>query len=170
MCDQLAPPSISSDLPEKPAPLPPDPPLDMTRLYPLLDKANTALGRLDGMSMVLPDPELFLYMYVRKEAVLSSQIEGTQSSLLDLLLFEFDEAPGAPIDDVTEGFLLRVRSHLRHGAPQDLAPLSAIVERDACAIDEQCARRRQTTRRISNVPELDRRNKARNRAFCTSAN
>lgn len=85
-----------------PAPLPPDPPLDMARLYPLLDKANTALGRLDGMSMVLPDPELFLYMYVRKEAVLSSQIEGTQSSLSDLLLFEFDEAPGAPIDDVTE--------------------------------------------------------------------
>ncbi|MHA7858739.1 MAG: Fic family protein [Henriciella sp.] len=85
-----------------PAPLPPNPPLDMTRLYPLLDKANTALGRLDGMSMVLPDASLFLYMYVRKEAVLSSQIEGTQSSLSDLLLFEFDEAPGAPVDDVTE--------------------------------------------------------------------
>ncbi len=85
-----------------PAPLPPDPPLDMARLYPLLDKANTALGRLDGMSMVLPDTALFLYMYVRKEAVLSSQIEGTQSSLSDLLLFEFNEAPGAPVDDVTE--------------------------------------------------------------------
>ena len=85
-----------------PAPLPPNPPLDMARLYPLLDKANTALGRLDGMSMVLPDASLFLYMYVRKEAVLSSQIEGTQSSLSDLLLFEFDEAPGAPVDDVTE--------------------------------------------------------------------
>lgn len=85
-----------------PAPLPPNPPIDMARLYPLLDKANTALGRLDGMSMVLPDAALFLYMYVRKEAVLSSQIEGTQSSLSDLLLFEFDEAPGAPIDDVTE--------------------------------------------------------------------
>jgi Fic family protein len=85
-----------------PAPLPPEPPIDMERLYPLLDKANTALGRLDGMSMVLPDAALFLYMYVRKEAVLSSQIEGTQSSLSDLLLFEFDEAPGAPIDDVTE--------------------------------------------------------------------
>ena len=79
-----------------PAPLPPDPPLDMTRLYPLLDQASTALGRLDGMSMILPDPSLFLYMYVRKEAVLSSQIEGTQSSLSDLLLFEVDEAPGAP--------------------------------------------------------------------------
>lgn len=85
-----------------PAPLPPDPPIDLTRLYPLLDKANTALGRLDGMSMVLPDASLFLYMYVRKEAVLSSQIEGTQSSLSDLLLFEFDEAPGVPRDDVTE--------------------------------------------------------------------
>jgi Fic family protein len=74
----------------------------MEALYPLLDQASTALGRLDGMSMVLPDAALFLYMYVRKEAVLSSQIEGTQSSLSDLLLFETDEAPGVPMDDVTE--------------------------------------------------------------------
>lgn len=85
-----------------PEALPPEPPLDMEKLYPLLDSANTALGRLDGMSMVLPDPSLFLYMYVRKEAVLSSQIEGTQSSLSDLLLFETAKAPGAPVDDVTE--------------------------------------------------------------------
>jgi len=85
-----------------PTPLPPKPPIDIESLYPLLDQANTALGRLDGMSMVLPDPHLFLYMYIRKEAVLSSQIEGTQSSLSDLLLFESEEAPGAPIDDVTE--------------------------------------------------------------------
>jgi len=85
-----------------PKPLPPIPPLNMEELYPLLDRANTALGRLDGMSMVLPDPSLFLYMYVRKEAVLSSQIEGTQSSLSDLLLFETREAPGAPMDDVQE--------------------------------------------------------------------
>ena len=85
-----------------PKPLPPNPPLNMDDLYPLLDQASTALGRLDGMSMVLPDVSLFLYMYVRKEAVLSSQIEGTQSSLSDLLLFETDEAPGVPIDDVTE--------------------------------------------------------------------
>lgn len=82
--------------------LPPNPPLKMDDIFPLLDHANTALGRLDGMSMVLPDPSLFLYMYVRKEAVLSSQIEGTQSSLSDLLLFEIAEAPGAPIDDATE--------------------------------------------------------------------
>jgi len=85
-----------------PKSLPPAPPLDMNELYLLLDQANTALGRLDGMSMVLPDPSLFLYMYVRKEAVLSSQIEGTQSSLSDLLLFETEEAPGAPINDVQE--------------------------------------------------------------------
>ncbi|MCY4309505.1 MAG: Fic family protein [Rhodobacteraceae bacterium] len=85
-----------------PKPLPPSPPLDMSRLYPLLDKATTAMGRLDGMSMVLPDAYLFLYMYIRKEAVLSSQIEGTQSSFSDLLLYENEEAPSAPIDDVTE--------------------------------------------------------------------
>jgi cell filamentation protein, protein adenylyltransferase len=85
-----------------PSPLPPDPPLKMEELYLLLDQASVALGRLDGMSMVLPDPSLFLYMYVRKEAVLSSQIEGTQSSLSDLLLFESGDAPGAPMDDVTE--------------------------------------------------------------------
>lgn len=85
-----------------PKDLPPIPPLKMEDLYPFVDKANTALGRLDGMSMVLPNPSLFLYMYVRKEAVLSSQIEGTQSSLSDLLLFENEEAPGAPLDDVTE--------------------------------------------------------------------
>ena len=85
-----------------PKDLPPTPPLNMDGLYPLLDKATTALGRLDGMSMVLPDHSLFLYMYVRKEAVLSSQIEGTQSSLSDLLLYEQQEAPGAPMDDVQE--------------------------------------------------------------------
>ncbi len=85
-----------------PTPLPPIPAIDMDSLYPLLDQASTALGRLDGMSMVLPDSSLFLYMYVRKEAVLSSQIEGTQSSLSDLLLFETEELPGVPIDDVTE--------------------------------------------------------------------
>jgi len=85
-----------------PSPLPPDPPLKMEELYLLLDQASVALGRLDGMSMVLPDPSLFLYMYVRKEAVLSSQIEGTQSSLSDLLVFESGDAPGVPMDDVTE--------------------------------------------------------------------
>ena len=61
-----------------------------------------ACGRLDGVSSLLPDPDLFLYAYVRREALLSSQIEGTQSSLSDLLLFELEEAPGVPFDDVVE--------------------------------------------------------------------
>ena len=85
-----------------PQKLPPDPPLDIGDLLPLLEQAITAIARLDGMSMVMPDASLFLYMYVRKEAVLSSQIEGTQSSLSDLLLFETEAAPGAPLNDVTE--------------------------------------------------------------------
>lgn len=86
-----------------PADLPPKPPLEMGRaLQPLLESAILALGRLDGVSNLLPDKSLFLYAYVRKEAVLSSQIEGTQSSLSDLLLFELDEAPGVPLDDVVE--------------------------------------------------------------------
>lgn len=85
-----------------PSNLPFTPPLDMERFYHLLDKANTAIGKLDGMSMVLPNASLFLYMYIRKEAVLSSQIEGTQSSLSDLLLFESDEEPGVPVSDTAE--------------------------------------------------------------------
>jgi Fic family protein len=67
-----------------------------------LDQALLALGRLDSVPTLLPDAHLFLYTYVRKEAVLSSQIEGTQSSLSDLLLFEMGETPGVPIDDVME--------------------------------------------------------------------
>lgn len=68
-----------------PAPLPPDPPLRLELLQGLLAEASHALGRLDGSVLTLPDPDLFVFMYVRKEAVLSSQIEGTQSSLQDLL-------------------------------------------------------------------------------------
>src|SRR3954453_15980203 len=86
-----------------PAPLPPDPPLQVTpELQGLLDRANQALGRLDGITLLLPDADRFLYSYIRKEAVLSSQIEGTQSSLSDLLLFEHDVAPGVPEEDVRE--------------------------------------------------------------------
>ena len=68
----------------------------------MLESATLALGRLDGVSTMLPDMDLFLYAYIRKEALLSSQIEGTQSSLSDLMLYEIDEAPGFPIDDVVE--------------------------------------------------------------------
>lgn len=86
-----------------PHPLPPQPPLELTgELREKMDGALISLGRLDGISTLLPDPSLFLYMYVRKEAVLSSQIEGTQSSLSDLLLYESDAAPGLPLEDVGE--------------------------------------------------------------------
>ena len=80
------------------------------------------MGRLDGLALQLPDAPLFLYSYVRKEAVLSSQIEGTQSSLADLMLFEMEEAPGVPIDDVVEvSNYVRAMEHglkrLREGFP-----------------------------------------------------
>jgi Fic family protein len=86
-----------------PFPLPPNPPLAIdAALREDLDQALISLGRLDSVATLLPDINLFLYMYVRKEAVLSSQIEGTKSSLSDLLLFELEEAPGVPLDDVAE--------------------------------------------------------------------
>ncbi|MFN4771930.1 MAG: Fic family protein [Gemmatimonas sp.] len=86
-----------------PAPLPPVPPLQLDAIaQSIVDDSLLALGRLDSVALLLPDTRLFLYTYVRKEAVLSSQIEGTQSSLSDLLTFEADESPGVPLDDVTE--------------------------------------------------------------------
>jgi len=85
-----------------PPPLPPTPPIDVLVLLDRLSLAERALGRLDGITMLLPRQELFLYMYVRKEAVLSSQIEGTQSTLSDLLRFETEAQAGEPIDDIRE--------------------------------------------------------------------
>jgi Fic family protein len=86
-----------------PAPLPPAPPIAWSpALRRRFDDALVALGRLDAISALLPNAGLLLYSFVRKEAVLSSQIEGTQSSLADLLLFEIDEEPGVPLDDARE--------------------------------------------------------------------
>ncbi len=85
-----------------PNPLPPEPALDLVALQPSHSRALVSLGRLDGLARLLPNPDLFLYSYVRKEAVLSSQIEGTQSSISDLLQFELHQTPGVPIDDVVE--------------------------------------------------------------------
>jgi len=86
-----------------PAPLPPDPPVAMDpELVCLLSEADRAVGRLDGVVTVLPNPELFVAMYVRHEAVLSSQIEGTQSSLDDVLQFEIDAAGKEMPKDVAE--------------------------------------------------------------------
>jgi len=112
--------------------LPPCPPLEISpELQDLLDKALLALGRLDSISMLLPDTSLFLYMYVRKEAVLSSQIEGTQSSLTELLLFEMDAAPGVPLDDVQEvsnyvASMNRGLKRIREGLPLSLRLIKEI--------------------------------------------
>ena len=109
-----------------PRPLPPDPPLALdAELHGLMDKANRSLGRLDGITVFIPQPQLLLYAYVRKEAVLSSQIEGTQSSLSDLLLFEHEQIPGVPLDDVQEvSNYVAAMSHglqrLREGFPLSL--------------------------------------------------
>ncbi len=97
-----------------PVPLPPVPPIEWSsELREKFNKAMWALGRLDSGSEPLPDTSLFLYMYVRKEAVLSSMIEGTQSSLSDLLLFELEHQPGVPLDDVQE--VSNYVSALNHG-------------------------------------------------------
>jgi Fic family protein len=119
-----------------PRPLPPDPAIDWDPgLLLLRDKANRALGRLDDVSLVLPDKQLFLYHYVRKEAVLSSQIEGTQSSLSDLLLFELKEAPGVPLDDVREvsNYVAALEHGLRRIQNGEL-PLSLRLLREMHAI------------------------------------
>lgn len=84
-----------------PNPLPPMPPLELSdSLQKKLNEASHVLGKLDAAAELLPDVGLFLYMFIRKEAVLSSMIEGTQSSLSDLLLFELQEKPRVPLDDV----------------------------------------------------------------------
>ena len=86
-----------------PTPLPPKPSIEWTpELRNKFDQALLTIGRLDSVSSLLPETSVFLYMYVRKEAVLSSMIEGTQSSLSDLLMFEMDQEPGVPVDDVRE--------------------------------------------------------------------
>src|SRR5216684_3408321 len=85
-----------------PPSLPPIPALELGGLHEQLDLANQALGRLNGMTKLLPDVRFLLYLYVRKEALVSSQIEGTQSSFTDLLLFENEAAPKVPVEDVEE--------------------------------------------------------------------
>jgi len=115
-----------------PHPLPPEPPLKPDpAIQELENKALLALGRLDSVSTLLPDTSLFLYMYIRKEAVLSSQIEGTQSSLSDLLLFESEFSPGVPLDDVQEvsnyvAAITHGMSRLRNGFPMSLRLIKEI--------------------------------------------
>jgi len=108
-----------------PESLPPKEPIVMdASRQRLLERATIALGKLDSITLLLPDPDIFLYAYVRKEAVLSSQIEGTQSSLNDLLEHEVDGAVGVPLDDVTE--VSQYVAALEHGIKRlnDGFPLS----------------------------------------------
>ncbi len=94
--------------------MPPTPPIEWSsELREKFDQALLALGRLDSVSVLLPDTSLFLYMYVCKEAVLSSMIKGTQTSLSDLLLFEFEHQPGLPLDNVQE--VSNYMAALNHG-------------------------------------------------------
>ena len=132
---------VSSDHGEEvrafvPFPLPPKPEIVLSgNLLATLESANLALGRLDGVSEQLSDKWLFLYFYVRREAVLSSQIEGTQSSLSDLLRYERDEAPGVPEGDAAE--VSRCVSALNHGLKrlkEDDFPLSNRLIREVHAI------------------------------------
>jgi Fic family protein len=86
-----------------PTPLPPTPPIATEpSLTGLLSSADQAIGRLDGVTQILPNAELFVAMYVRREAVLSSQIEGTQSTLEDVLTFELDPSRTGLPQDVEE--------------------------------------------------------------------
>src|SRR6185312_9816019 len=107
--------------------------VDLASLQSILAEANQAIGRLDGTTSSLPDLKLFLYSYVRKEAVLSSQIEGTQSSLSDLLLYENAETPGVPLDDVQEvsnyvAALNQGLKRMRDGFPLSLRLIREIHE------------------------------------------
>src|SRR5438094_10605698 len=85
-----------------PPPLPPAPELDLSGLQQQLERASQGLGRLNGMTKLLPDIRFLLYLYVRKEALVSSQIEGTQSSFADLLMFENKATPHVAVEDVEE--------------------------------------------------------------------
>lgn len=111
--------------------LPPDPPVRVEAFLPLLGDADRAIGRLDGICRTLPDSGLFLYMYVRKEAVLSSQIEGTQSSLSDLL--RMDEPGANPSPDSDIGQVSRYVAAMEHGVKrlrEDNFPLSLRLIRE----------------------------------------
>src|SRR5579864_4102362 len=117
-----------------PKPLPPDPPLNLSgEHYALLDQATLALGRLDGLAGQLPREvvSLYTYFYIRKEAVLSSQIEGTQSSLSDLILYENNELPSVPTEDVAE--VLQYVKAMTHGIKrirEDNFPISLRLIRE----------------------------------------
>ena len=113
----------------EPSPLPPEPPLRLDgALVRLLSAADTALGRLDGITGILPNPDLFVAMYVRQEAVLSSQIEGTQASLTDVLQFEAGDREDAKLRDVQE--VVNYVGAMNYGLEQTALPMSLRLIRE----------------------------------------
>ncbi len=119
----------------EPVPLPPDPPLELldSGLLGKLSAADAAVGRLDGLARSLPDADLFLAMYVRQEALLSSRIEGTECTLDDVLAFELDEAASVPALDVGE--VVNYVAALHHGIELlEQLPLSNRLLREVHAV------------------------------------
>ncbi len=113
-----------------PNPLPPKPPIDLSAVSVLLEKANQAIGTLNGVVESTIDPSVLTYTYVRKEAVVSSQIEGTQSTLDDLLRYESDQTQGIPVADASE--VSSYVAALNHGLKriQEGFPLSLRLVRE----------------------------------------
>jgi len=152
-----------------PPPLPPDPPLALRPLLPLLEQANQALGRLDGLASILPDLSLFIYLYVRKEAVLSSQIEGTQSSFSDLMLFENADAPSVPLEDVQD--VSNYVAAMNHGLRRlrENFPLSLRLIREIHKVPlSKGTRQSEAAGRVPRKSKLDRRHAARQRSICAA--
>jgi Fic family protein len=111
--------------------LPPDPPVEMTNeMWTALSQADRAIARLDGATSTLPNPDLFVFMYIRREAVLSSQIEGTQASLIDLLEFE-TQAPTSPAAPTDVAEVANYVAAMNHGLSRlDELPLSLRLVRE----------------------------------------
>lgn len=117
-----------------PPKLPLTPPIDITKLYPNIEKATIALAELNSIYKTIPNTSLFIYMYVRKEALLSSQIEGTQSSFSDLMLFEHQQKPEVSLEDVEE--VSNYVKAINHGLKRlkDSFPLSLRLFKEMHAI------------------------------------
>ena len=152
-----------------PNPLPPIPPLDMDQFHQGLEAAHLALGYLDAMIVRLPSIEPVLFSYVRREAIASSQIEGTQSTFEDLLTFELGGAPSTSLDDAAE--VSNYVSALQHGISRlrDGFPISSRLIRGSR--DSHAGRGAPTPHawRVSSFPKLDRRIVASHRDVCATA-
>jgi len=122
-----------------PESLPPDPPVIIdSEMIDLLSQADGNLGRLDGMTLTLPNPDMFVFMYVRKEAVLSSQIEGTQASLIDVLEYENDIQSAKNPKDLEE--VVNYISAMNNGLERlQFTPIAAVNQGNPFDANARCA-------------------------------